>query len=56
MKRNIIVAAAAAAAGIAYYFIRKRKTAKRDHYIPQESKPSHHRTDIFARAKEQAVK
>lgn len=55
MKKNIIIAATAAAAGIAYYFINKKRSAKGTHYFP-ESKPAHHITDVFARAKEQAVK
>ena len=56
MKKDILIAAAAAAAGIAYYFVRKRKSTKMNGYASQGSKPAHHITDVFARAKEQAVK
>ena len=56
MKKNILLAAAAAAAGIAYYIVRKRKTSKQSGYVAQGNKPAHHVTDVFARAKEQAVK
>lgn len=56
MKRNIIIAAAAAAAGIAYYVACNKKSKKSKRKDFQESKPAHHMTDVFARAKEQAVK
>ena len=56
MKKNILIAAAAAAAGIAYYFVRKRKSTKVNGYASHGSKPVHHMTDVFSRAKEQAVK
>lgn len=55
MKKNILFAAAAAAAGIAYYFVSKKKSTKMNGHAFQGIK-SHHKKDIFARAKEQAVK
>lgn len=56
MKRNVLIAAAAAAAGIAYYLVRKRKSSKKAGYATQGTRAAHHVTDVFARAKEQAVK
>lgn len=56
MKRNIIIAAAAAAAGIAYYVVSNKKSKKSKNKNFQEFKPAHHMTDVFARAKEHAVK
>ncbi len=56
MKRNIIIAAAAAAAGLTYYMVSNKKSKKSKQRNFQESKPAHHMTDVFARAKEQAVK
>lgn len=60
MKKNkqiLIATAAAAAAGIAFLYARKRKNPSNLITAPTErSRPSHHRTDVFARAKEEAVK
>lgn len=56
MKKNILIASAAAAAGLAYYFIRKKNASKQNGYVGANNKPAHHMTDVFARAKEQAVK
>ena len=56
MKRNIIIAAAAAAVGLAYYVVSNKKSKKSKKSNLQEYKPLNHMTDVFARAKEQAVK
>lgn len=56
MKRNIFIAAAAAAAGLAYYVISNKKSKKSKQKNFREDKLPHHMTDVFARAKEQAVK
>ena len=56
MKKNIIIAAAAAAAGIAYYVINNKKSKRLKQKNLEEYKPAHHMSDVFARAKEHAVK
>lgn len=56
MRKNIIIAAAAAAAGIAYYVVCNKRSKKSRKNDLQEFKPAHHMTDVFARAKEHAVK
>ncbi|MEJ7626814.1 MAG: hypothetical protein WKF35_08125 [Ferruginibacter sp.] len=55
MKKNILYAAAGLAAGVAYYIVSKKKSGRKQDYTTPPIK-SHHVTDVFARAKEQAVK
>jgi hypothetical protein len=54
MKRNILFVAAAAAAAIAYSIVSKKKQSRLNGHSYRMK--SHHMTDLFARAKEQAVK
>ncbi|MEO6584078.1 MAG: hypothetical protein ABIO05_07125 [Ferruginibacter sp.] len=55
MKKNILLAATAVATGLAYYLVSNKKSKKKNkkNYF---TKPAHHMTDVFARAKEEAVK
>jgi len=55
MKKNLLLTATLAAAGIAYYFVCKKRLSRAgDPFNPVIR--SHHITDVFAKAKEQAVK
>jgi hypothetical protein len=52
MKRNIILATVAVAAGVAYFIRRRMNSSKMNGNSHSAAKPSHHLTNVFAKAKE----
>ncbi len=55
MKRNTIIAVLAIAGGIISYLMGRKNTNKKVEHVGQGNTKSHHVTNVFSNAKQQAI-